>query len=222
MAVFRRRHTGDNGKKMSSGKWSIQFTDAAGIVRRLPGFTDKAATLELERGIMRLVSARASGMAPDADMVRFNEGLPVTVRDKLTKWDILDAKRAAAGKPLKDLIEAWAKHMESRELSEQYREESVARTKRVFLGCRFLRLTDVDASKVENWLADRRRDDDMSAATSNSHLSSAKAFYGYLIKAGYVASNPLKSITKANEAADQRLDRRPFSANQLTDLLERF
>ncbi len=219
MAVFKRRRRGEKGKSVASGKWTVQFTDAAGIVRRLPGFTDRYATLEMERGILRLVSARATGLAPDSEMVRFIEGLPGVVRDKLTEWDVLDARRSAAGKPLAELLTAWEKHMESRQLSEQYRSELAARVRRVFFGCRFLRITDVDASKVENWLADRRRDDNMSASTSNSHLASAKAFFGYLMKAGFVSSNPLTRITRANEAADPRIERRPFSAEELSDLL---
>ena len=219
MAVFKRRRAGESGKSVSSGKWTVQFTDASGIVRRLPGFTDKSATLEMERGIMRLVSARASGLAPDSEMVRFIEGLPGTARDKLTEWDVLDARRSAAGKPLADLIASWTKHMEARQLSDQYRTESVARVRRMFFDCRFLRVTDIDASKVENWLADRRRDDNMSASTSNSHLASAKAFLGYLVKAGFVSTNPLTRISKANEAADPRIERRPFTADELSALL---
>ena len=177
MACFRRKRTTKSDQKKSAGKRNIQFTDAAGIVRRLPGFSDKSATLELERGIMRLMSARASGMAPDSEMLRFIGGLPDAVRDKLTKWSILDARRSAAGKPLADLVDAWVKHMESREFSDQYRTESVARVRRILAGCQFLRLTDIDASKVENWLAERRRDDNMSASTSNSYLASGKAFF---------------------------------------------
>ncbi len=219
MAVFKRRRTGEKGKKIASGKWTVQITDAAGIVRRLPGFTDKSATLELERGILRLVSARASGMAPDSEMVRFIEGLPGAVRDKLTEWDILDARRSAAGKPLADLIASWMQHMKARQLSDQYRNESVARVRRIFSDCRFLRITDVDPTKVENWLADRRRADNMSASTANSHLASAKAFFSYLAKAGFVSSNPLARISKANEAVDPRLERRPFSAEELSALV---
>ena len=214
----RKRIVGD-GKRKLTGKWNVQFTDASGIVRRLPGFTDKSATVELERGILRLVSARASGMAPDSEMLRFIEGLPEAIRDRLTEWGILDARRSAAGKPLANLIAAWAQHMETREFSRQHRSESAARVRRIFSDCRFLRVTDVDASKVENWLADRRRDDNMSARTSNSHLASAKAFFGYLIKAGYSTVNPLARIAKTNEAADPRLDRRPFSADEMRDLL---
>ncbi len=219
MAIFKRRRTGEKGKTVSSGKWTVQFTDASGVVRRLPGFADKNATQELERGILRLVSARASGMAPDAEMLRFIEGLPNAIRDKLADWNILDAQRSAAGKQLTDLIASWAKHMEAREFSDQYRKEAVARVRRIFTDCRFLRVTDVDASKVENWLAERRRDDNMSAATSNSHLASVKAFFGYLIEAGFSTVNPLTRISKVNEAADPRLDRRPFSAGEMSALL---
>ncbi len=88
----RKRIVGD-GKRKLTGKWNVQFTDASGIVRRLPGFTDKSATVELERGILRLVSARASGMAPDSEMLRFIEGLPDTIRDKLTIFSTPDARR---------------------------------------------------------------------------------------------------------------------------------
>ncbi len=219
MSVFRRKRIAEDGKRKLTGKWNVQFTDVSGIVRRLPGFTDKRATEELERGILRLASAKASGMAPDPEMLRFIEGLPETIRDRLTDWGILDVRRSAMGKPLADLIAAWAKHMEARQFSKQHRKESVARVQRIFSGCRFLRVTDVDASKVENWLADHRRDDNMSARTSNSHLASAKAFFSYLIKAGFSTSNPLARITKANEAADTRLDRRPFAADEMLALL---
>ena len=38
-------------RRQLTGKWNVQFTDASGIVRRLTGFTDKSATVDLERGI---------------------------------------------------------------------------------------------------------------------------------------------------------------------------
>jgi hypothetical protein len=51
MSVFRRKYSGKDGKAKTVRKWSVDFRDHDGIMRRVPGFSDRAASVELERSL---------------------------------------------------------------------------------------------------------------------------------------------------------------------------
>jgi hypothetical protein len=47
MRVFRPEYRDRGGKKCSTPRWHVEFTDDTGRVRRVAGFEDKAGTQEL-------------------------------------------------------------------------------------------------------------------------------------------------------------------------------
>ncbi len=47
---------GKDGKAEADGVWTFQVTDQGGVRRRIPGFASRAASMELERNIRKLVS----------------------------------------------------------------------------------------------------------------------------------------------------------------------
>ena len=106
MSVFKRTHRGQKGGKIIANKYSIEFRDHTGRVRRVGAFKDKKASEELERGMLRLTALRASGATPDAEAARFLESVPGTIRDNLAAWGIVDSARAAGGRSLDSLIDA--------------------------------------------------------------------------------------------------------------------
>jgi hypothetical protein len=172
MSVFKRTHSGARGGTIRAGKYTVEFTGPDGIVRRVGAFSDKRASEELERGILRLVALRSARAAPDSEAQRFIETCPPAIRGKLAEWGIVDSQRAAGGKRLSALVDAWARNMAARELAPQHRKEAESRVRRVFSACSFKSYSDIDAGKVENWLTARRHGDGMSFRTCNSHLAS--------------------------------------------------
>lgn len=47
MSVFLRKYKGHNGKEKTIAKYSVAFRDHEGVIRRVPGFSDRAASVEL-------------------------------------------------------------------------------------------------------------------------------------------------------------------------------
>ena len=217
MAIFKRKYTNKAGKNVEIQKWSVDFRDHDGIVRRVAAFTDRSASLELERHLKKLVSFRMAGVGPDAESSRFLESCPVEIRDHLAEWGIIAPERAAMGKALTGHIEAWGRHLEARQCSPSHCTQAVARVKKIFEGCRIVYWTDLRAEKVESWLGDFRRDG-VGNRTSNSYLSSAKAFCEWMKKAGYATDNPLSRLGNLNEGIDIRHVRRALESEEI-DLL---
>ena len=79
MAVF--KPTVKAGEK--AGKYIVQFADAGGTVRRVPGFSSQAASRELERSLLKLTALRMAGAGPDAELTRQMESWPAALRERL-------------------------------------------------------------------------------------------------------------------------------------------
>lgn len=99
--VFRATYTSRDGTKKQAAKWYVEFRDQSATVRRLPGFTSKAATEEMGRDLVKLVDYhKATGGQTDPSLARWLAGLPARTREKLVAYGLLDAGRVAAAKPL--------------------------------------------------------------------------------------------------------------------------
>ena len=80
------------------------------------------------------------------------------------------------------------------------------------------RLADLDANRLQSWLA-ANREAGMSPRTRNSYLEVAKAFAGWCVKSKRLLSNPLADLAKAEQATDRRLVRRALTPAELAKLL---
>ncbi len=59
----------------------------------------------------------------------------------------------------------------------------------------------------------------MSAATINHHLRAVKSFCGWLVNERRISENPLANISLLNAQADRRVERHPYSVEELGLLL---
>ncbi|MDR0363306.1 MAG: site-specific integrase [Planctomycetota bacterium] len=220
MSVFKRKRAEGGKRRVTESKiYYIDFFDHADIRRRLPAFADKTASNEMERNISRLVALRMAGGGPDAESSRFLQKCPPAVREKLGDWGIIDIDHAAGGRRLSNLLVGWDRNLEARQTSPKYRTEAVARVQRILTECSVTFLNDLRAEKIEWWLAGERRKG-MSNRTSNSHLSSIKAFCNWMVKAGYSSVHPLARLSNVNEATDIRLERRDLDSGETRLLLD--
>ncbi|MDR2391774.1 MAG: hypothetical protein LBE84_08870 [Planctomycetota bacterium] len=218
MSVFRRIRKGQNGGKIVAGKYTIEFKDAAGIVRRIGGFRDKKASEELERGILRLVALRAAGSPPDAEGARFLESVPAAVRDALAAWSVIDRERAATGKSLAAHIADWRATLESRNRTPQHVRESIAKVKTLTAACRWRMVSDVCAVDFDAW-RNRKRQEGMSLKTMNHYLTAMNGFLNWLTAEGRARGNPLTHLHKPNPESDRRVRRKAFAHAEFSRLL---
>jgi hypothetical protein len=114
MSVFRRKRTDSNGTITPDSTYSVEFRDHADIVHRVAGFTDRTASVELERQLQRLVSLRMSGLGVDVEAAKFLETCPEGIKARLGEWGIISTQRAAAGKGMTNHIADWRVSMEAK------------------------------------------------------------------------------------------------------------
>ena len=218
MSVFKRRRAGKNGKSKADATWTVEFADHDGVTRRLPAFTDRTASVELERHLKRLVALRMAGAGPDAELSRFLEACPTAVRDKLGEWNIITSERAAAGKTLPTHIENWRLAMEAKGNSIRHIRNFLANLNHVAGDSGWKHLTDISAADMNRWIADRKAVG-RSAATINHHIRAGKAFCSWLVKEKRISENPIAYVPLLNEKADRRIERHPYSTDELGALL---
>ena len=218
MGIFRRRYTNKAGKNVELQKWSLDFRDHSGIVRRVAAFTDRGASVELERQLKKLVSLRMAGAGPDAELSRFLECCPEDLRDHLADWGIIAGERAAAGKAIAKHVADWRQSMEAKGNSNDHIKGFVANLNRVITDCKWRSLSDMSASNLNGWL-NMQKSTKRAAATINHHLRAAKAFCNWLVKERRISENPLAHVPLLNANADRRLERRALTVDEIGKLL---
>ena len=218
MSVFRRTRTNSKGQATQDKTHTIEFRDHADIVRRVTAFTDRTASVELERQLRRLVSLRMSGLGVDVEAAKFLETCPEGVKCRLGEWGIISTQRAAAGKGMANHIADWRVSMEAKGSTPRHIRNFVSNMKRLAAACKWSNLTDISTDDTKDWLAGQRKAG-TSASTINAILRAGKAFCNWAVGAKRLTEHPLKHVSLLNEDADRRVERHPYSIEELGRLL---
>ncbi len=188
------------GKKVlaESRKWYIEYRDEDGIVRRVPGFTDKKATEQGAAKLEREAARRETGLI-----------------DRHAEW----RKR-----PLAEHVADWEKSLLAKGRSEPHARKHAAQVRFVLEACRVRFWPDVSASKVQAFVGEKMRDTGKkrgwSHRTANSYLQATKQFYGWMVKDDRAPVNPLAHLSRHNERTDRRKLRRALTEEECLLLLD--
>src|SRR5262249_39509828 len=151
--VFKTTYKDGKGRTREAAKWYVEFRDPLYTIRRLPGFTSKAASEELGRNLEKLVSYHAaSGGQSDPKLTRWLAGLPARMRDKLVAIGLLDAERVAVAEPLAAHLADFAAALTAKGNSPFHVKVVSSRARRVMDGCGFQFYSQIKASKVAEYL----------------------------------------------------------------------
>ena len=216
--VFKRRYSTRRGARKECRTWTVRFADHLGILRELPGFADRAASVELGRFCERLAARRAAGEPLGVADLRRVEALPARLCERLAAWGLIEAARLACTKPLADHLEDFEAHLRAKGDTPRHARQTAQRALRVLQACGFRMPADLDAGRVEATLADLRSGG-MCAATSNYHLGAVKAFCRWAVRERRLAENPLAHLSPVNARADRRVERRALTADECRRLL---
>ncbi len=212
---FRDRRT---GKKRQATKWYLQFRDPSGVVRRIPGFSDQAATRSLGRGIQRLLDLRGQE-PPDAELSRWIENLPARIQERLAELHLIDEKRLTGAKPLTKHLEDFRESLLPGR-APRHVEQTVARVKCVIEGCGFKFWQDIRPDAVDAFLRKLRAGEEgVSLQTSNYYLGAVRQFCRWMVAHGRASESPLTVLRPLNAALDRRKIRRAFTEKELRSLL---
>ena len=148
------------------------------------------------------------------------------------------AKRIARGdidpyeehrlRPLGEHIDDFQVFLESKGNTDSHVATTVGRIKAVFEGCKFKKLTELNAGRAAAWLADRRKPTTdkegnvvvgLGITTSNHHLVAVKSFGNWLVKDRRFPENPFSHLSRLNARVDIRRERRALSPMEMGCLI---
>lgn len=191
-------HEGQDRIVLTAGTFCAKYRNGSGVVvEKATGCRDETAArsvlAELERRA-ELVKSKVLTAAEDA---------------------VSDHQDTA----LAEHIAAFGEHLTANRVSKTYHEDSLRYLRRLAAECPFSKLSDLDRSALERWLA-RRADEDMSARTCNAYRAAAVRFCNWCVKIRRLTANPFEGMPKLNERADRRRERRALTEAELVKLLE--
>ncbi len=224
MKVFKSKFIDRKTRQMrQTTKWYLWFKDHQDTVRRMPAFSNKAASEELGRKIDQLVTHRILGSLNDTVLIRWAESLSPDLRARLTQFGLLDGRLSSAGMPLSDHVRDFVASLSASENTTAYVNLVESRIRRIINGCGFIHLSDLSASRTQSFLAGLRKPAEgkgISAQTHNFYLTAIKAFCRWMVRDQRAADSPLLHLQGLNVRTDRRHDRRALAIEEVIHLLD--
>jgi len=206
------------GNTRQAAKWTVCFTDSAGAQRHVVAFENKRASEELGRQLEKLVSHSIAGTLP-AELQRWLESLPSSIRARLATWGLLSGVRVSAGRTLQQHIADWVSYLDSKGRSAKHLLHCKRHVERIAEAQGLTYWHEFTATAVVNFLS-KLKADDSSARTRNSILPSAKSFSKWMNTDGRASADPLAYLKEADTRTDKRHVRRALSPDEIGWLLD--
>jgi integrase len=173
-------------------KWYVEYADAQGVTRRVPGYTDKTATEQLEAELVRQVERERVGIVD-------------------VSFDHLNA-------PISQHMEDWFADLTRAGRSTSYIRNVQSRLGKMQGDLGWTCLTAIQPDGVSRWLAIRIREG-MGQATANHYLDAVNAFCNWCVGQRRLERNVLNCVAKVPVLEPKKV-RRALSADELRALLD--
>lgn len=190
--VVRDPNTGQRVKSKSK-KWWGQFKNANGILKRVPLAVDKTAAQSM-----------------------LNE---IVLRVEREKAGLIDPTEDQRKRPLCDHLKEFESYLYNKGVSQRQAVESLAKLRRLIANRKWLRIGDIMASGVLDFLG-KLRGDGLSAQTYNNYLTTIKQFTRWLVRDRRTLTDPLLHLSRINVRTDRRHDRRTLSSAEFARLVD--
>ena len=230
MRLFRATFRNRKGKLQTAAKWYGEFTDHNERTRRLPLFTSKAASEEALRGIAKLVAYhRSSGGQTDPALMQWVENLPNQIKTGLLKIGLLDSRRVASAKTLKQHVDDYRAALLAKGNTPGHADLVTQRCRKMFDRCGFTFWSDIDAASVQQALVTMQENTKLpdgtlrrgiSNQTFNFYLMAVKSFARWMIRERRATENPVAHLDGLNVRLDRRHDRRALTPDESRALLD--
>jgi integrase len=182
-------------KRKNEPYW-IQYFDHLGKRKTAKGFSDKGLTEQLAAKLETEARLRKTGLV-DAEREKFNETKLAPIADHLAAFEV-------------SLASHTSKHVRL----------VVGRLRRVFDGCQFKTLADLNAERAQACLHSIRRSDNLSNRTFNGYREALTTFCNWCVTTDRLLRNPLRNIERLNQETDVRHPRRALTPDEISRLIE--
>ncbi len=199
-SIFKRKRKVrlDSGKAVvrQSRKYYTRLAGADGIKRTIPLYTDKTASEQ-----------RAAQLQKEFE---------------LADAGVVDRYREHRQKPLVEHLGDFENSLSAKRNTLKHAKQVASRVRRIVKGCKFVHWPDIQASKVEGFLADLQKSGSISAQTFNHYLKAAKEFTAWMVQDGRASESPLKHLKSRaiKKVVDEVHPRRVLEVDELRLLLE--
>lgn len=183
--------TGERVKKYSK-RWYIEFRDASGLLRRVPGYSDKRATEQKAAELERASARGEVGMA--------------------------DTRAPHRRKPLKDHVADYRTTLETKNDDPKHFRQTERAILRILESAGAVMLGDLAKDRLEVALA-KLRVEGKSPRTYNYYLTAVRGFFRWMVRQDRLENNPLDHLGRVNEEADRRRVRRSVALEELDRLI---
>jgi len=194
-SIFKQKYTvaGNNGKRIrkQSKFWYIDYKAADGTRKRVKGYKDKAATAQLAARLEREVELEQAGL--------------------------VDKYKEHRKRPLIKHAEEFRASLSNKGTTAKQAQQVYNRTTAILKACKFVFMADIQASKIQRYLAGSRQAG-LSIRSSNFYLQAIKQFCRWMVADGRTADNPIEYL-KGQTVVEQR-ERRALSPDEIDRLLE--
>ena len=184
-----------DGKRcqVETDEYYIRYKGTDGKWRRVKGYTDQDAT-------------RALALKLETKVARKQEGLA-------------DPFEEHTRRPILEHVDDFERHLEAKENTWKHVCETGAKVRRIVEACKFGTIADLAPGPVEAYLADQRRQGDLSAQTSNHYLRAIKQFSRWLVRDRRMMGDDLAHLSMVNVKLDRRHDRRALEVDEIARLI---
>ena len=196
-SIFKQQYTvkdkeGSRIRKKSQC-WYIEYKDSDGRRVRRKGYKDKTATRQLADKLEREAA--------------------------LAEIGVVDKYKEHRKRPLSKHLEDFKASLLNKGDTEKQARLVHNRAKAVVDNCRFIHFDDLSASRIQRYLAERRREG-LSIRTSNFYLQAIKQVCNWLVADGRTNENPVAYLKGQNPKTDIRHPRRALSIEELERLIQ--
>jgi len=140
--------------------------------------------------------------------------------------DRVEAKRVGRDDPfeehrdtlLTEHLAAYGRYLDAKGDTPRHVRETLHSIGLVLKACRFVRIGDLRASRVGDWLRSKKAAG-ASHRTFNAYLTAIKGFCRWLVLDRRMPENPLAHLSALNEAEDRRRERRALPAEEFARLV---
>ncbi len=194
-SIFKQKYTvaGNNGKRIrkQSAYWYIDYKTTEGTRKRIKAFKDKQATTQL-----------AAKLEKEAE---------------LAEAGVIDHFKKYRKTPLLQHAEDFKSSLINKGTTEKQAQQVYNRTTAILKGCGFVYMGDIQASRIQRYLAQRRKDG-LGIRSSNFYLQAIKQFCRWLVADRRIADNPIEYL-KGQTVIDER-KRRALTLDETSRLLD--
>lgn len=219
LRLYKNTYRDETGQKKKAAGWAVDFTDHMEIRRRIPlGVTDKRAAEAMAGKIEGLINCRAAKLPMDRELQSWIEVIPSKLRDRLAAIGLIEAERAAGGKPLSGHLGDFRESLKNQGGTEKYSAKQYGRAKKLLTDCVIIYLSDVNPIKIERCLAEYKRQG-ISGKTCNYYLQALQQFFRWMIQNRIISENPIGCLKPMKCDPDEALKRRSLEICEIKALL---